>query len=178
MMDLTKKALPNVIEIDGRAYSIYTDFRLWMRFEIEVGKLKKGQKMDVSYLFKNEIPDRVSLENLLTFSRPYSPLPRSTGGSGEIVFDYELDADYIYAAFLGQYGIDLMEIEELHWYKFLALFKGLNGSSKLAEIMSYRCYTKTKDVSDQYEKLKYAWRIERVEPEDEEEIQKFSDLFY
>lgn len=34
MIDLTKKALPNTITVDGRAYSIYTDFRVWMQFEI------------------------------------------------------------------------------------------------------------------------------------------------
>ena len=42
MMDLTKKDLPNVVRIDGRPFSVYTDFRRWMRFEIEVGKLRES----------------------------------------------------------------------------------------------------------------------------------------
>ena len=45
MMDLTKKALPNTVTVGGRAYSIYTDFRVWMRFEIAVSKLKFGEKI-------------------------------------------------------------------------------------------------------------------------------------
>ena len=49
MIDLTKKALPNTVMVGGRAYSIYTDFRVWMRFEIAVSKLKRGEKIDISY---------------------------------------------------------------------------------------------------------------------------------
>ena len=56
MIDLTQKGLSNVVWINGSPFSIYTDYRLWMRFEIEVGKLKRGQVMDISYLFKNEMP--------------------------------------------------------------------------------------------------------------------------
>ena len=56
MIDLTQKALPNTVMVGGRAYSIYTDFRLWMRFEIAVNKLRKGETIDISYLFKNEMP--------------------------------------------------------------------------------------------------------------------------
>ena len=54
-MDLTKKDLPNVVWIKGRPFSIYTDFRVWMRFEIETGKIREGESLDISYLFKNEM---------------------------------------------------------------------------------------------------------------------------
>ena len=79
MIDLTVKGLPNVIEINGSLYSIETDFRLWMRFEIEVGKLKPRDKIDVSYLFVNEMPARLTLNDLMVFARPKRVLPRSTG---------------------------------------------------------------------------------------------------
>ncbi|MDY5870673.1 MAG: Gp15 family bacteriophage protein, partial [Lachnospiraceae bacterium] len=113
MMNLTKQGLPNVVEINGSPYSIYTDFRLWMRFEIEVSRMKHGDNIEIGYLFKNEHPTYCNITDLLAFSRPYSPLPRQVGSSDVIVIDYELDADRIYAAFLGQYGIDLIDIQEL-----------------------------------------------------------------
>ena len=124
MMDLTRKALPNTVMVGGRAYSIYTDFRLWMRFEIAVSKLKRGETIDIAYLFKNEHPAFCDLRELFKFSRPESPLPRPISHSNVIALDYELDADLIYAAFLGQYGIDLVDVTELHWHKFLALLNG------------------------------------------------------
>ncbi len=178
MMDLTKKSLPNTVRVGGRDFSIYTDFRLWMKFEIAVSKLKRGEKIDVKYLFKNEYPKCCNLRELFVFSRPSSPLPRQMLHSNVIALDYELDADLIYSAFLGQYGVDLMEVEELHWHKFLALLKGLNESTKLREVMGYRCYEKNTDKDkDMYEELKRAWEIIYISEEEQAEIDKFSSLF-
>ena len=56
----------------------------------------------------------------------------------KMIYDYFHDAPYIYAAFLGNYGIDLNDIEYLHWWKFHALFRGLPSSAKIVEIMGYR----------------------------------------
>ena len=178
MLDLTKKSLPNTVRVGGSDFSIYTDFRLWMRFEIEVSKLKQGEKMDVSYLFKNEMPSYCSIQNLFVFSHPKCPLPRDIHHKSVIALDYELDSDLIYSAFLGQYGIDLFEIDELHWHKFLALLRGINDSTRLREVMGYRCYEKRneKDI-DIYAELRRAWEIERKTQEDIAEEQKFSSYF-
>lgn len=177
MMDLTKRGLPNVVTINGSPFSIYTDFRKWMRFEIEVGKLRQGENIDVSYLFKNEMPPCCNLRDLFVFSRPVSELPRLRKDSDVIALDYEIDADYIYSAFMGQYGIDLIEIEELHWHKFLALLKGLREGEVITKIMSYRCYEKEDSNKDIYEELRYSWQIERITEEEQARIEEFSNLF-
>ena len=177
MIELTKKGgLPNVVEIDGNPYSIYTDFRPWMRFEIEVSKLPYGQNMDVSYLFMNDKPVYCNLSDLFVFSRPQSELPRSTKHSSVITLDYELDADYIYAAFMSRYGIDLCDIEYLHWHKFLALFKGLKDET-ICDIMQYRCYEKGDGKTDIYAELREMWTIDRVTPEEQAEKDKFNSYF-
>ena len=178
MMDLTKKSLPNIVKIGGRDFSIYTDFRLWMRFEIAVSKRRYDEDIDVSYLFKNDAPEYCNLTELFAFSRPQSELPRAISHSDAIAYDFELDADLIYSAFLGQYGIDLMEVEDLHWHKFLALFKGLNGSTRLREVMGYRCYERQSNKDrDVYEELKRAWEIIRLTPEEQAEMERFSGYF-
>ncbi|MGN0352386.1 MAG: Gp15 family bacteriophage protein [Roseburia sp.] len=179
MIDLTKRALPNTVVVGGRAYSVYTDFRLWMRFEISVSKLKRGETIDISYLFKNDMPVYCDLRELFVFSRPISPLPRQVSHNNVIALDYEMDSDLIYAAFLGQYGIDLCEVEELHWHKFLALLNGLNDSTKLREVMGYRCYEKSTDKDkDVYEELRRAWEIEPpMSAEEQAELDEFSNLF-
>ena len=177
-MDLTKKSLPNTVSVGGRDFSIYTDFRLWMRFEIEVRKLKRGETIDVRYLFRNEHPQYCDLRELFKFSRPEYPLPRQTSHSNVIAIDYELDSDLIYSAILGQYGIDLFEVKEMHWHKFLALISGLNESTKLREVMGYRCYEKNTDKDrDVYEELKRAWEIIYISEEEQAEIDKFSSIF-
>lgn len=178
MMDLTQRGMPNVVEIGGIPYSIYTDFRVWMKFEISVSKMQPTDRIDIGYLFKNERPIYCNLPELFAFSRPISPLPRQISHSNVITLDYELDADLIYAAFLGQYGIDLMEIKELHWHKFLALLKGLNESTRLREVMGYRCYEKSEDKErDIYAEMRRAWEIERITVEEQAKIEKFSNYF-
>ena len=56
MIDLTKKGLPNVVEIGGNPYSIYTDFRKWLKFEISVSKMQPEEHIDIKYLFKSHMP--------------------------------------------------------------------------------------------------------------------------
>ena len=178
MIDLTRKCgLPDVMEINGSLYSIDTDFRKWIRFSLEVQKLKKGDALDVSYLFRNEMPTWCDIVSLLEFCHPRGELPRGERDSSVIAFDFELDADYIYAAFMSQYGIDLVDIEHLHWYKFLALFKGLKDSEMICKIMGYRSYEKHDPKKDIYAELKEKWRIERISPEEQEEIEKFNSVF-
>lgn len=53
------------------------------------------------------------------------------------VFDWELDSNYIYAAFYQVYKIDLTTVN-MHWWKFLSLFNGLPNNTKLADIIKIR----------------------------------------
>lgn len=56
-------------------------------------------------------------------------------GSGKKIYDYNYDADYIYAAFFEQYHIDLAE-QELHWWKFSALFSALSEDCMISKIIN------------------------------------------
>ena len=51
----------------------------------------------------------------------------------------EKHAEYIYASFLQDYGMDLVrEQGKLHWKQFVALFQGLTSRTKIKEIMRIR----------------------------------------
>ena len=78
-------------------------------------------------------------------------------------FDWLIDSDYIYSAFLQQYGIDL-ETADMHWHKFLSLFNGLTGT-KLNDIISARLYVKPSknDKKDGMEEIKNAWKLEALD---------------
>ena len=179
MIDLTKKmSLPNTVRVGGRDFSIYTDFRMWIKFANQIKKLKAGDAIDVSYLFKNDMPAFCNIGALIEFLNPKRELPRILNHSSDIIVDYEIDSDYIYAAFLSQYGIDLVEVEELHWHKFLALFKGLKDDEMISKIMAYRGYEKSDGKNDFYAEQKEAWRIEYKTEEEIEEEKKFSGYFY
>lgn len=176
---IERNSLPNTVTTNGREFLIFTDFRVWMKFEISLTKMGVNDLIPVDYLFSGEKPRYCRIEDLLTFSRPTSVLPRQVfGRSDVIVVDYELDADLIYSAFLGQYGIDLVDVEYLHWHKFLALLAGVNESTKLREVMGYRCYEKSTEKEEVWRlKLRRAWEIDRSSPEEKAELEAFSNLF-
>ena len=177
-MTLTK-ALPNTVTCHGRAFSVYTDYRTWMRFETQLLNWREGDDFPIDYLFKNDVPFNPDLADLLAFSRPKSELPRKIGQDDDtVVIDWEIDAELIYAAILGQYGIDLFEVPDLHWHKFLAMIKGLNEQTKLREVMQYRLYKREDNKNvDQYERLRSAWEISRMTPEQEKELEEFNKVF-
>ncbi|MDO4541497.1 MAG: Gp15 family bacteriophage protein [Bacillota bacterium] len=73
-----------------------------------------------------------------------------TSSNGKQVFCYEFDAEEIYSSFLAVYGIDLLDAEYMHWYKFRALLSGLfmceNPLSKKIELRTLdisKCENKT-----------------------------------
>lgn len=54
-------------------------------------------------------------------------------------FDFEEDAEYIYASFLQDYQMDLYKQQgKLHWNKFMALISGLSEKTKFSEVLSIR----------------------------------------
>ena len=52
MLDLTAKSLPNTIRIHGKDFSIYTDFRVWMKFIIEANKALMGKALTLLFYLK------------------------------------------------------------------------------------------------------------------------------
>lgn len=78
--------------------------------------------------------DDVNENQLLDLNGDPMPMPKS-----EKTFDIEQDAEYIYASFLFDYGIDLFEQQgKLDYRKFMALLKSLSSESKLQKIIEIR----------------------------------------
>lgn len=55
------------------------------------------------------------------------------------VLDFEEDGDYIYASFMQDYCIDLIDEQgRLPWKKFIYLFNGLSSGTKIKQVMQIR----------------------------------------
>ena len=189
MLNLAKVKLPDSIELGGKYYPIKTDFRDWLNFSRVVNT--KGVVIDeVDFIYADELPPATykkrAFEQLLEFFQPKSELPINTGGkSSGKVLDYEIDADYIYAAFQEQYKIDLLATDDkghavqMHWHKFLALIQGLHNT-KLNEIMSYRSWNgKTDtDYGKQMQSLHNAWELPAEnQAQIDKDLEAFNALF-
>lgn len=71
------------------------------------------------------------------------------------IYDFDVDAERIYAAFLSQYRIDLQDVEFLHWWKFCAMFSCLTEEHEISRIMGYRALDLSK-INNKKEKTRLA----------------------
>ena len=164
-MNILIDVLPEYVEIDGIEYKINTDFRIGIMFEllIQDNTLTDMEKVEIALnLYYPEIPhDPIqALEKILWFYRcgkEYDAESPQEGTEGttqqQAIYSFEHDAEYIYAAFLDQYGIDLQDIEHLHWWKFRALFKGLKEDNLIVKIMGYRAIKIDDSMTDSEKKF-------------------------
>ena len=169
MIDLRKAMLPQAVKVGGSFFRIHTDFKYVLRFR-DLLKDKATPIKAFDFMYIAEIPpSRLDgVRAICDFMNPPQELPRRTGDEpGDIVLDYDIDSGYIYAAFMEQYKIDIIETP-LHWYKFTALLHGLHDT-ELNRIINSRLWKPTgketeyeKNRRKQYE----AWRL--PQPEDNE----------
>jgi hypothetical protein len=67
-----------------------------------------------------------------------NPMP-SNSDNGEIMYSLSEDAEYIYASFMQDYGMDLFESQgKLHWGKFQSLLAGLRDDTKFKKVLEIR----------------------------------------
>ncbi|WP_381151628.1 Gp15 family bacteriophage protein, partial [Streptomyces cyaneofuscatus] len=86
------------------------------------------------------------------------------------VFDFEQDAEYIYASFLFDYNLDLFEQQgKLHWRKFQALLKGLSEDAKFSKVIEIRTMKLPKEGEERkrIQELKRIYALNK-KPVDEE----------
>ncbi len=178
-MNMLLNTLPRIVFIDGRKYTINSDFRISIKFELLMQNkdLSKNEKLIKALkLYYPIIPKNINMaiEKIIYFYKAGKE-DKEVKGIGNkvsnIIYSFEYDDDYIYSAFLSQYGIDLNSIKYLHWWKFKALFKSLNNSNEIVKIMEYRAIDlnqiKDKEQKEFYRKMKKIYEIPL--PKDEKE---------
>lgn len=173
-----------------------TDFRIGMLFEMlmqdrNISKeIKVIQAIKLYYPHPEQITDiEKAYDDIVWFytcgksdfnnnkkDEEKSNKKKEKSSKDERIYDYEYDDGYIYSAFLQQYGMDLQEIEYLHWWKFKSMFDALNKDTKIVEIMEYRAIDlgkiKDKEEKNRYKKLKKIYSL----PDMRTEAQKEADF--
>ena len=171
-MNILVDLLPITVEIDNKKYEINSDFRTSILFELLMQDDSVGEEEKIFMALKLYYPIvpeniREAIEQMLWFYRCGKEIASSKGnGKGKIanqIYSFEYDDDYIYAAFLDQYNIDLQDIEYLHWWKFKAMFKALKGDNEIVKIMGYRSMDlskiKDREQKSYYKKMQELYQI-------------------
>ena len=145
------KVYPESVKIGGDWFFINAGFKNILRIfdmldDENIPEVKKICKLR-EWFFVDDLPEGVSSEvmaeafvGFLTTPPAGTPPRRGMGvGTGETgrtgetgererQFCYNFDAGEIYAGFLSEYDIDLIEAD-LHWYKFRILLENLSPES-------------------------------------------------
>ena len=184
-MNILIDKLPTSVVIDDIEYEINTDFRVGILFSIAMddNNLSDEEKIETAIrLYYKVIPHDIekAIEQILLFyncNKESNNTDSSSSSNPTKVFDYEVDANYIYSAFLTQYHIDLQDINYLHWFKFKALFDSLDDNLMLCKIIKFRSIDiskiKNKEEKEYYKKMKDTYAIkEDVSKEELEELQE------
>ncbi len=179
-MNILIDALPDTVNVRGQKYEIRTDFRIAMMFEIlmQDDSIRPQDKTKKALsLFYPEIPPdlKKATDAMLWFYKcgkednPQRKKLAARKGKTR-VYSFEYDDDYIYAAFMTQYGIDLQDIEYMHWWKFRAMFNSLDKDIQFSKIMEYRSVEINSIPTEQqpfYRKMKRLYAL--PVPDDEQE---------
>lgn len=164
------KVLPEkVVADDGREYSVDADFRTVLRC-IRVCTDPDVEPKDALYMLMMWFYGGAIVPNAMELFVRFI----TTGDSDDAdpaKMDFEQDADAIYSSFMMDYGIDLLDIEFLHWYKFQALLGGLSEKTALQGRIQLReldtSHLKGKDKLKAEKAKRRVQLIERISAEEE-----------
>lgn len=165
-MLLTEK-LPVMLEVNGKEYPIQTDFRSVLQYESrmnpDAADIEIIRAVDEMYNHNDEIitvhnfPEAVKTLNWFVSCGEQSKKKISNATLGinrNKPFDFNVDGSLIYSSFIQSYGIDLYDMEYLHWWKFNALLADVSKDCQFSKIMEYRTMDlKNKNISKEQKKL-------------------------
>lgn len=150
-MNFFYEEFPNTVNVKGENIKVITDFREYIRLL----DMLKDQELDA--LQKFAIIQQYFLDDIIADEEAISALSRfitmdtnyvEVVGTGECresqekpkknLFSYSIDYPYILSGFLRDYGIDLIDIKYMHWWKFRMLFDGLSDDTEIKQRIMYR----------------------------------------
>lgn len=178
MINLACCEPPKSVPINGREYPINWDFRIWIEISELFGDMLPFNNpenlgdniellIDIFRLAFPEIPNEpmpdilnAVNEFLKGYPKPKTARSSVESASGEPLYSFSHDLNYIIIAIRNQSGIDLSyrRTEPFHWWEFMLEFEALEDRHYISKIIGYRAYKgKDKDCL----KLKRHYAIPR-----------------
>ncbi len=189
MLSLTKE-LEQDIEIDGVIYPLTLSYDNVLKYYQVMADqtINTVDKITLSiHLLIDCDVEKVSfdkrVEALNAIQDYLAEKNKSTKSSnGKRYFDFEQDAEFIYASFLQEYGIDLIEQQGIMRYeKFIALLNGLRGNTKLQEIIAIRAMPlpkgNTKEIIEERKRIQELKNIYALDQPEIDYDKQATDIF-
>lgn len=147
-MSVLTELFPESLIVDGAEYLIHSDFRTVLKCNEIIKRepeLSQQSLVEILQLFYEDCTffTEEHIEKMFWFfscgrERKKRKFPRKIAGlNDKQSFDFEEDAELIYAGFQQQYGIDLQR-ERMHWWRFMILLDNFGADTRLSKVMEYR----------------------------------------
>lgn len=173
-MNILTDPLPTAVEIDGMEFEISTDFRDALRVILAFEDREMAAVEQQAVMLHNLYP--VTPGNIgealrlgVKFLDGGEDRAEDDSGSGLRLYSFNQDANYIFAAFKQMHGIDLQEVEYLHWWVFLALFMDLGPDTTFVSLINLRKRIKSGEKLTDAEKKMYREMRSMIDLKDDDE---------
>ncbi|WP_078379161.1 Gp15 family bacteriophage protein [Sutcliffiella halmapala] len=189
MFTLTER-LEEEIEIDGEIYPLSLFFDVVLRFYdlMDDEELVDEEKIEIAFEMFVDTEEEFDFETMFhsvqaivtTFIQPKEDEDSNNVGSGKKLYDLKQDAEYIYASFMQEYGIDLLDQQGiLRWEKFKALLSGLRDKTKFKEVVGIRAteLPSGKGMEDERKRIRELQRIYALKKSHNEQEAELDAMF-
>lgn len=187
-MNVLMEKFPEELEIQGKCYSIGWDFRTVLSCNELIEQCQhdvtEGELLSILEMFYKDCRyyTEEHVEKMFWFfscgrEKEKKNFPRKIAGiNDKQPFDFEKDAELIYAGFQQQYGVDL-QTTEMHWWRFMILLENLGEGTRLSKVIEYRTRdTSSKRLSKEersfYKAMQQYYGLDRKYSKQEDEVLK------
>ena len=183
MASLLTDVLAKAVEVDGYEYPVRWQFQYGIVIEraLHDEALSQDERwwVALSTFYAAQIPENIeaAIARMCAFLVREKPLNRAQKRVAAkqrdtaALFCYQHDDEYIFAAFMQQYGINLAREVDLHWHEFQALLHALDDCP-FARVKGWRGADLSKikgaEARRQAGELKALWAL--PEPQGQEEL--------
>ncbi|MDD9147823.1 Gp15 family bacteriophage protein [Sporolactobacillus sp. CQH2019] len=142
-----KQPLDDKIRINGQEYDLDLSFDNVLRWYDLMDDKKIDDMLKIMLAFEMFVPDceadsPTMVQTVNAIVKEYITAKPDDGqetSNQTQYYDFNKDAEYIFASFLQEYGIDLLDQQGImQWEKFIALFNGLRSDTKFMKIVGIR----------------------------------------
>lgn len=161
MFCLLTDNLPKTVTVDEKEYPVRWRFQHIIKVDIALHDValdtSERWAVALTLFYGDAVPDNVAgaIEQMCAFMLRDKPKNRAQRNAAERyknaqpVYSYEHDDEYIFAAFMQLYGINLAREDDMHWYEFLALLHAMD-ECPFTRIKGYRSadLSKIKDAKE------------------------------
>lgn len=175
-MNILYEDLPTAVSVRGETYEVLTDFRDWIRFSdlVSDSRIDDSEKIGIMsewYVCGCPCTVKDMIDGLIKFfssggedsdqedtEAEETDSPADEPKNMRQLYSYSEDAAYIIGGFLECYGIDLLEIPYMHWWKFKSLLNAMSEETEFKKRIQYRSIDASK-IKDSSERR----RIQRIQ---------------